>query len=399
MTTGDGVEPAGRSPRRRALWVSTSRSTRGGMTSFVETVAATPLWERWQVRFVATHRPGPVPVLAVAFARGLAAFVRELLLRRPDVVHLHMAKNASYFRKAALLWLATAVRIPVVLHVHAGRFRLFYDAMPRPVRWSVRRTLCRAGAVVALGERWAERLREIAPGARVVAIPNPVVVPGSAPVPHHLGARDADSEPVRVVFLGRICADKGSFVLVQAWEKLLAGGTRVPVRLTLAGDGEVERARELVARRELGATVSVRSWLGPEEVAALLDTAHVLTLPSRNEGQPMAVLEAMARGIAVVATDVGGIPDLVEHGVSGVLVPPDDPDALADALRCVVDDAAARGRLGAAGLARVRETFDADVVWRRYERLYLELIGSSAGSGAAAGAGRAGPDGGPGGRG
>ena len=337
------------------------------MSSFVETVARTPLWERWNVRFVATHRPGSVFTLVVAFARGLAAFLRELAARRPDVVHLHMAKDASFFRKATLLWLAAVAGVPVVLHIHAGRFRLFYDSVPRPVRWVVRRTLARAGAVVALGERWADRLREIAPGARVVAIPNPISIVGPGP-------RPAPDEPVHVVFLGRIGDGKGTFVLLEAWEKLLAGGTRAPVRLTVAGDGEVDRARAVVAERDLEDSVQIRSWLSPDEVQELLGTAHVLTLPSCNEGQPMAVLEAMARGVCVVATDVGGIPDLVEHGASGVLVRPNEPDSLAEALRTVVDDADLRARLGLAGLDRARRTFDDEVVWRRYDALYRSLV-------------------------
>lgn len=341
------------------------------MTSYVETLAATPLWREWDVRFVATHREGPLPTLAAAFARGLAAFVRELVLRRPDVVHLHMAKNASFFRKATLLWLAAAARVPVVLHVHAGRFRLFHDRLPRPLRVLVAATLTRAGVVVALGDRWAALLREIAPAARIVAIPNPVRIVGPAPQP-------SAGAPVHVVFLGRIGDGKGSFVLLEAWEKVVAG-TRVPARLTLAGNGEVDRARAVVAARGLGDTVEVRSWLSSPEVAELLGTAQVLTLPSRNEGQPMSILEGMARGMCVVATDVGGIPDLVADGTSGVLVPPDDVDALAEALRTVVDDAQLRARLGAAALERARADFDVAAAWRRVDALYRELAdGASA---------------------
>ncbi|WP_214365494.1 glycosyltransferase family 4 protein [Pseudonocardia sp. H11422] len=340
------------------------------MTSFVETVARTPLWDLWNVRFIATHRPGSVVSRVVAFGGGVAGFVRALLVRRPDIVHLHMAKYGSYFRKATLLWLARARRVPVVLHIHAGEFRLFYDRMPRPVRWSIRRTLSRASAVVALGGRWAERLREIAPDARIVAIPNPVRIVGA-------GAQPAAGEPVHVVFLGKIGDPKGTFALLEAWSKVVANGSGVPPRLTIAGNGEVERARDVASRLGLTDTVEVRSWLSPAEVVDLLGTAHVLTLPSRNEGQPMSILEAMGRGLCVVATDVGGIPDLVEDGISAMLVAPDDVDGLAAALRTVIDDAELRTRLGLAALERARTTFDVDVIWRRFDALYRELVPAS----------------------
>jgi glycosyltransferase involved in cell wall biosynthesis len=90
----------------------------------------------------------------------------------------------------------------------------------------------------------------------------------------------------------------------------------------------------------------------------------------------MAVLEAMACGVCVVASDVGGIPELVEDGQSGMLVPPDDVDALVRALRAVLSDRDLRDRLGAAARRRVQAEFDIDVVWRRLDALYQEVVTS-----------------------
>jgi glycosyltransferase involved in cell wall biosynthesis len=110
-------------------------------------------------------------------------------------------------------------------------------------------------------------------------------------------------------------------------------------------------------------------------VGELLSAADVLVLPSRNEGQPMAVLEAMAHGLCVVASDVGGIPELVDDGRTGLLVPPDDVEALVAALRKVLDDDSLRAALGATARERVLEEFDVDVVWRRIDGIYREVAG------------------------
>ena len=99
---------------------------------------------------------------------------------------------------------------------------------------------------------------------------------------------------------------------------------------------------------------------------------EVLVLPSRSEGQPMAVLEAMAHGLCVVVTDVGGISDMVDVSC-GVFVPVDDSHALAAALGAVITDHARRERLGAAALQRVRERFDAEVAWRTIDAIYEEV--------------------------
>ena len=142
----------------------------------------------------------------------------------------------------------------------------------------------------------------------------------------------------------------------------------------MAGDGEHERAR--TTARELGVadSVTVHDWLSTAQVDELLADADVLALPSENEGQPMVVLEAMSRGLAVLATRVGGIPEIVSDGVEGLLVPPHDAGALADALGDLLADEGRRRALGEAGAARARAEFAADAVAARIEGIYHEVL-------------------------
>jgi glycosyltransferase involved in cell wall biosynthesis len=348
------------------VWVSTSTSTQGGIATCVRTLAATPLWSRWGVRHVATHRDGGAGAKAATFATGLARVVGELVARRPDLVHIHMSAAGSFVRKAAVAWAAYALRVPVVLHVHSGRFHLFHDRAPAPVQRFIRATLTRADVVIALGSLMRGRLAAIAPGARLTSLPNPVP---SAPL-----TRRAPGTAPHVVFLGRIWAKKGAFDLLEAWAKAAGTADADGPRLTLAGDGEHERARELARTLGVAGSVTIHEWLSGDEVAALLADADVLALPSENEGQPMVVLEAMSRGLAVLATEVGGIPELVTHGVEGLLVPPHDVPALADALAELVADPGRRRTLGDAALARARAEFAADAVAERIEGLYHNIV-------------------------
>jgi glycosyltransferase involved in cell wall biosynthesis len=312
-----------------------------------------------------------VLVKVLTFARGAITFAVALLAHRPDVVHLHTASYGSFVRKASLAALARLLAVPVVLHVHGAEFHLFHDRSPRPVQAWIRWTLSGSAAVVALGDRWADRLRRMAPAARVVVVPNAVAPVGPARQP-------VAGEPVHVVFLGEIGDRKGTFTLLDAWAKVVADADG-PVRLTVAGAGEFERAQLRVAELGLGDSVELRRWLGPAEVAALLRSAQLLCLPSRDEGQPMAVLEAMAHGLCVVAGEVGGVPDLLADD-SGVLIPPDDAETLAAALRALIGDPAERSRIGDRALARVRSTFDIDVVWRRLDALYRDVAVSREGA-------------------
>jgi glycosyltransferase involved in cell wall biosynthesis len=350
----------------RVLCVSTSLATRGGISSYVRMLRDTELWSRWRTEHVATHRDGSAAVKIRAFALGLVHYTWALLRRRPDVVHLHMGAYGSFVRKALLVWLAAAVRVPAVVHVHGSDFDFWHDRLPRPARTAIRLTLQRAAVVVALGERWADRLQVIAPRASTVTVPNAVRVP---PPPVRTG-----QNPVRVVFLGEIGERKGAFTLLETWAKLAAEPQLMAgAHLTMAGDRGTERAAQLIEELGLGGSAEVRSWLSPEQVDELLTGADVFVLPSRSEGQPIALLEAMAHGLAVVVSEVGGIPEVVQDGESGLLVPPDDPEALGAALRRVLSDVDLRGRLGAAARQRVLDRFDLDVVWRRFDALYRQV--------------------------
>lgn len=343
----------------------TSTDTRGGVATCIRALHDTPLWARWRVTHVVTHQDGSRLHKVLVFGRAMIEFTREIVRDRPAVVHLHTSATGSFFRKLVLFHIAKLARIPVLLHMHSGLFRDFHDGAPRPVRWLVRNMLTRADAVVALGSRWAALLAEIAPGARIDVIPNAV----------RLGPQSAQpmvGEPVHVVFLGLICDEKGTFDLVEAWARVVRDTG--PARLTIAGSGEVERITAALEQLGVDGTVKVESWLEPAQVMALLASAQVLVLPSLKEGQPMAVLEAMAQGLCVVATRVGGIPDVVEDGVTGLLVPPQDVPALAAALTRVVTDDAERAAFGKAGHERVREQFDVEAVWRRFDDAYDRIL-------------------------
>ncbi|MGB3482227.1 MAG: glycosyltransferase family 4 protein [Mycobacterium sp.] len=350
--------------QRRALWVSTSLATRGGISSFVREVRETPLWQQWDIHHVATHRNGAVATRIVAFGFGFLRFMSELILRRPDIVHIHSSSYGSFFRKCILTWISSAFRIPVVLHVHGSEFQTFFMNAPRPVQVIIRKTLERADIVIALGKAWAERLRGIAPGAYIVVVPN--AIRPDSPVDHYT------TGPVGVLFLGEVGDRKGTFTLLEAWAKVMAAAGGSHARLTIAGDGEVERARRAVAALGIGDSVDIRGWIDSSVVPDLLSEAQILVLPSQSEGQPMAILESMAKGICVVASNVGGIPELLD-GACGVLVRPDEVNELADALIAVVTDPASRARHGANALRRVREQFDIELISCRFAELYRQL--------------------------
>lgn len=359
------ISDAGLPEIPRALWVSTSMSTRGGISTYVRNMRSTELWRQWNITHVSTHRNGAMATRVAVFAVGYSRFVWQLSTNRPQIVHIHMSSYGSFARKFMMMWTAKAFRVPVVLHVHGSQFNEFSVRAPRAIRRLIRATLERADAVIALGNAWAADLHRIAPLARIDVVPN--AIRPNQPVPHRR------HNPIHIVFLGELGERKGTFVLLEAWARLTAHLGTESARLTLAGDGEVDRARALTSSLNIDASVDIRGWLSEADVEALLSDAQVLVLPSLHEGQPMAILEAMSRGMCVIASDVGGIPEMLGES-GGILVSPGDVEALSAALQVALTNDDLRSHYGAAALQRTEGEFNIDLAAGRIDRLYRTIM-------------------------
>ena len=297
---------------------------------------------------------------------------RPLLAHLRDGVHvLHAHKFGSNVWGTLLGRLA---RVPVVI-AHEQSWASARSSKTGPfVRSTIDREVVARGADVFIAVSEADRQRMIevegiAP-RRLRVIPNavPAPVPSGHDVRAELGI--AASSPV-VVTVCQLRPEKAVEVLVEATALLRR---RVPdVRVLVAGEGS---ERGLLESRidELGLADTVLLLGTRRDVPDVLVAADLAVCCSDFEGTPLSVMEYMGAGRPVVATQVGGLPEVVEHGRQGLLVPPRDPAALADALARLLDDRELRERLGEAALIRQRTTFDLDAAVRRIEDLYDQLF-------------------------
>lgn len=177
----------------------------------------------------------------------------------------------------------------------------------------------------------------------------------------------AGAGAMHLVYVGRLTPLKGGRLLIAAMAALR--DSHPGLRLTVIGDGP-DRAFLEAAARPLGDRVRFTGYLSQGDVAGVLADADALCLPSFAEGVPVVLMEAMAAGRPVISTRITGIPELVEDGVSGLLVPPSDADALRAAIARIADDPDLRRAMGAAGRARVRAEFDVSVEAGRLAALF-----------------------------
>lgn len=178
----------------------------------------------------------------------------------------------------------------------------------------------------------------------------------------------------RFIFVGRLAAVKGLPVLIQAFAKALKSDP--DLHLTLVGDGD-DRAALETAAAPLGQAIRFTGYQSQAEVAEILSQSDVLVLPSFAEGVPVVLMEAMASAKPVIATRVAGVAELVEDGISGYLVTPGDPEALADKILHFSSDKAERDKMGKAGREKVCAEFDITCEAERLAALFLGQGGTA----------------------
>ncbi|GAB4433220.1 MAG: glycosyltransferase family 4 protein [Cyanobacteria bacterium J069] len=323
-----------------------------------------------EIEHIATLIDGSPLQKIQAFLGALLELSSRLLRQDVSLVHIHVSERGSAFRQAITVLISKIFKKPVALHTHGSEFHEFYTKLPGWMQSSLSWIYRKCDRFIVLSESWKDfyvQALGLQP-ERVVVLPNAVKIPEQ--VPQRIGA---ENNNILFVFFGRIGQRKGAFDLVRSLS-LLPLECRSRLRLVMAGDGEVAQLRRLVSELQLEEIVSVKDWVSPEQREDLSRRASVFLLPSYNEGLPMALLEAMSWGLAVVTTPVGGIPGLIQHKENGLLVEPGDIYQLADAIKLLVENDKVRADLGHAARESVLP-FGSQKYWASLTQVYASTLG------------------------
>jgi len=282
------------------------------------------------------------------------------LTEKKPLFHIHISKGGSCIRKIMIASVCKFFGKPYVLHIHSGAF-LDYIRRQKPI---VRRYLFfifnHSARIVTLSDYWQQVYGQIFQASLLTVIPNPCPT-----VLHQLPLRDHPAPTV--LFLGLLTPAKGVYDLIDA-VKLSAGKVEYQVRIF--GDGEIARTVAYAAGLD---NISVFPWADRARMAAEYLQADIFVLPSYIEGLPMVILEAMGSGLPVVATRVGGVPEIVREGYNGYLIEPGDVAALAEKMLTLVENQKLRQEMGRNALGIIKEKYTLDKLDQEIDRLYGSL--------------------------
>ena len=302
---------------------------------------------------------------------ALAKLVGGRLNGRLVGVHVNMAERLSLFRKGVVIVVASALGLPVILHLHAAQLHHFYRALPRPLQWLTRWVFSLPRACIVLGTAARQFVVEElgVPPERVEIVLNGVPEPT---VPRCRGG--AAGKP-RVLFLGNLSERKGVSDLLRALAQGDFGAQAVLV--SIAGGGDIAGYQKLAGQLKVDRLVRFEGWVDQQQVAQLMAAADLLVLPSYDEGLPLVILEAMANGVAVVCTPVGEIPSVFTDGREVKFVTAGDAQSIAAGLKDVLDNQGLRETLEANGRARYQQQFSLRSFFGSVAAVHKKYFGSS----------------------
>ncbi len=339
----------------------------GGVSAVATLLVESELAQRVGLRYVASANKYGLPRKVSRFSR--ACLQTWSMLRgknAPDIVHLHASAGPSFYRKAVLAAMSRHFRKRVVFQIHSGRFVAFYRSGSATLQRLITATLDRSAAVIVLARVWQEQIGRLTSNRHIVVLPNPVDCDSFADT----GAgREADT----LLFMGDLAAHKGVFDLLDAVPLIAA--QRAGTRLVLCGRGDREALLDRARVLGIAARIVCPGYVTGREKGARFRQATLYIHPAHYEALGVSLLEALAAGLPVVATTVGGIPEVVESGANGLLVPPGNAEALAGAVLHLLDDREMCARMARQNRLRARAMFDLPLVVEQLANLYDRVAG------------------------
>ncbi len=313
------------------------------------------------MRFLANSCDGPKLVKALFLCWAVFHFIVKLTFCRAiQIIHIHTSSYFSFRRSVLFARIAKFYGKKVIMHVHSGKFSMYYAESPAFVEQGL--TYC--DKIIALTPAWKDFFASIVDENRVVVVPNPVP---PAPV-----VEKKTSGKVRFLFLGFVSRDKGAMDLLEMVVNHKGRLTK-RARFTLCGNDVDCNVGKNIRENHLGDLVVYRGWVKGAEKQKMFAGNDVLILPSYAEGLPMTIIEAMANGMPVIASNVGGIPDIVNDGVNGTLVTAGNQNELFVAVQKYIKDRNLIVSQGVAALETSRYYMPSNVR-ERLDEIYKSLI-------------------------
>lgn len=342
----------------KVLMIGPARSVHGGISGVVNNYYEAGLQEKIELCYIGTMVEGSKPRKLLQAGCALVCFAAKLPFYR--IVHVNVASDASFARKSYFIRLAKLFGKKLVIHQHGGDIENFYQKQPERGQKRIREIFNKADVLLVLSPVLEQFFRELAEPSKVTLFPNAVIQPQFT---------EKSYGQQKLLFLGRLCREKGLAELFSILPELHEEFPRM--HLYLGGIWEDEALH--TQAEQMKEYVTELGWIRGNEKREYLQSCDIFVFPTYFEGQPVSVLEAMAYRCGIVASAVGGIPQMIADGQTGLLTEPKDKESLKSALRKLLAEPELCRTLGEAAGEKVKREFSLEKSVSRLTEIYREL--------------------------
>lgn len=309
--------------------VGVDKQTKGGMWTVAENYINSKLFsERTNLKYVATSITGTKCKRILFTAKALLVIIFELLFKKYNLVHIHMAERGSVYRKNIVINISKIFACKVVLHMHGAEFETWYKEQNESKKEFIRSVLDKADKIIILGEYWREFVASLVNDEKKICVVyNAVAVPEK---------NRYNSDATNLLFLGAVGARKGIYDLLGAM-KIAEEQLEPNVKLFVYGPDVENNIEEKIAEYGVQQRVEYKGWLSAEEKEKVFNSIAANILPSYNEGLPMTILETMSYGIPNISTNVAAIPEAINCD-NGMIIEPGNKEKLAECIQLIMTE-------------------------------------------------------------
>ena len=308
----------------KVLMIGPARNVNGGISAVVNNYYKAGIDKKVHLEYLGTMEDGNKLHKGKIAIKAFFLFLYKV--SGVDVIHIHMASDTSLYRKLPFICLAKLAGKKVILHQHGGNIEYFYYSQCGPKRQKfIRKILQKADRFIVVAPYLKDIFKDIVEENKIIVLPNAIHVPEDF---------IKEYKEQNILFLGRLCKEKGIYELLDAVSNLKKEFPNLNLYL---GGVWVEDELKLKAEKS-GDYIHYLGWIDKEKKDEYLRKCNIFVLPTYFEGLPMSLLEAMAYRCACVASEVGGIPQVITQGRDGILVRPKDRMSLQENLRGLLEN-------------------------------------------------------------
>lgn len=378
--------------RNKILMLGPLPPTVGGITTFIIGVAESDLNKKYKFILFGTERPTVglgrdaedytliariglmhLATSTVTTVSHIFKFPLVLILDRPDIVHINTASYWSFWENAVYNLISKMLNRKVIIHIHGGLFYKFYKNSNTFAKFLIRKVLDTSDKIIVLSSEWKSLLMNITSaqtnlGKRIIIIENFVNFSSFG----HLVREDISEDKVNVLFVGVGAKTKGIYEVLKAIPLVVK--EYEDIFFYFVACGNVEKYDIKANEETYVSHTRFLDYVSGNRKMKVFASADIFVLPSYSEGLPIAMLEAMAIGLPIIATPVGSIPEVIEEGKNGFLVEVGDYHALAEKILILAKDRKLRLKMATNNLEKIRKKYDRSVVMRKLGNLYAQIL-------------------------